>query len=70
MKLIKYGIKTYILADSISAYCYAFQIYDGVHRTIQDTVLFLMEDILYMNYKLYMDNFYNSVDLFKLLFAK
>ena len=29
-----------------------------------------MEDILYMNYKLYMDNFYNSVELFKLLLEK
>ena len=29
-----------------------------------------MEDLLEMNYKLYMDNFYNSVGLFELLLEK
>ena len=69
-KPIKYRIKTYVLADSLTGYCYQFIIYKGVARTISDIVLILMEDILEMNYKLYMDNFYNSVQLFEVLLEK
>ena len=69
-KPIKYGIKTYVLADSLTGYCYQFIIYEGVQRSIQDIVLILMEDLLEMNYKLYMDNFYNYVELCELLLEK
>ena len=49
-----------MVADSITGYCYGFLIYDGRSRTIKQIVLFLIDDLLYKNYRLYMDNYYNS----------
>jgi hypothetical protein len=69
MKPIKYGIKTYVIADSQSGYCYSLLVYDGKARTIQEIVLFLIGDLLYKNYRLYMDNFYNSVRTSEVLLA-
>ena len=63
MKPCKYGIKSYILADSVSNYCYDLIIYDGISRPLRETVLILVQDHLNKNHMLYMDNLYNSVGL-------
>ena len=69
MKPCKYGIKSYILADSVSNYCYDLIIYDGMTRPFRDTVWMLVHSHLNKNHMLYMDNLYNSVGLAEDLLA-
>ena len=68
-KPIKYGIKSYILCDSTNGYCYAMKPYCGIHSTLQDTVGFLTDGLQGFGYRLYMDNFYNSESLCRLLLS-
>jgi hypothetical protein len=63
MKPIKYGIKSYILADSHTAYCWNLLVYDGRARTLHEIVFFLLDRLRGNFYSLYMDNYYNSVAL-------
>ena len=63
MKPIKYGIKSYILADSESSYCYEVNTYEGTTKPFSQTVMDLVAPHLDKNHKLYMDNLYNSVKL-------
>ena len=63
-KPTKYGIKAYILADSTSGYCYNMDIYHRERKTIKDTVQGLLTSkCTGLWHSLYMDNFYNSVEL-------
>ena len=63
-KLTKYGIKAYILADSNSGYCWNMDMYCGQGKCLRATVFGLLSDAcLYSWHSLYMDNFYNSVEL-------
>lgn len=62
-KPIKYGIKSYVLADSTTGYCWNLLPYCGTHCTIPDTVTTLLGRLVGYGHKLYMDNFYNSVNL-------
>ena len=61
LKPTKYGIKSYICADSITAYCYKFVIYDGDYHSIDEIVNDLVTDLHGKNHRLHMDNYYNSV---------
>ena len=62
-KPTKYGIKSYILCDSRTGYCHALQPYCGTSSRIEEIVKNLLGDLLDRGYTLYMDNFYNSVEL-------
>ncbi|XP_054614360.1 piggyBac transposable element-derived protein 4-like [Dunckerocampus dactyliophorus] len=62
-KPIKYGIKSYILCDSYSGYCYNMQPDVGQARSLPDTVFSLLDRLPGHGYTLFMDNFYNSVAL-------
>ncbi|XP_014674059.1 PREDICTED: piggyBac transposable element-derived protein 4-like [Priapulus caudatus] len=62
-KPVKYGIKSYILADSQSGYCWFLKPYCGVGATVGDTVVELLGRLVNQGYILYMDNYYNSVRL-------
>ena len=62
-KPTKYGIKSYILCDSRTGYCHAMQPYCGNSSTLKEIVTNLLGDLLDKGYTLYMDNFYNSVEL-------
>ena len=63
-KPTKYGIKAYILVDSTSGYCYNMDIYHRERKTIKDTVQGLLTSkCTGLWHSLYMDNFYNSVEL-------
>lgn len=62
-KPAKYGIKLYILAEANSGYVTNFEIYSGIGSTTHDTVNHLMTNFKNCNYRLYMDNYYNSVKL-------
>jgi len=61
-KPIKYGIKSYILADSQSKYCWNIDVYHGVSKSLKETItsLFTPQNMSQWH-TLYMDNFYNSV---------
>ena len=63
-KPTKYGIKSYILADSQSGYCWNMAIYHHEKKTIKKTVHDLLAPkCLGLWHSLYMDNYYNSVEL-------
>ena len=67
-KPTKYGIKAYILADSASGYCWNMDIYHGKRKSIKETVTGLLTNIcLGLEHSLYMDNWYNSVELSEFL---
>ena len=63
MKPIKYGIKLYILAESDTGFVSNFQIYSGTGSTTSEIVTGLLDNFKNKNYHVYMDNFYNSVQL-------
>lgn len=70
-KPVKYGIKSYILADSTSHYCWNLDMYDGVRKSLSERVHGLLTPICYgLWHSLYMDNFYNSVALSTDLLSK
>ena len=70
-KPTKYGIKSYILADSITKYCYAIDTYCCEKKSIKETVQRLLTPECYGKWHhLYMDNLYNSVELFEILLDK
>ena len=69
-KSTKYGIKAYILADANSGYCWNMDIYYGQGKRLRDTVFGLLTDTcLHCWHSLYMNNFYNSVELSEELLA-
>ncbi|KAM3872215.1 piggyBac transposable element-derived protein 4-like [Diretmus argenteus] len=68
-KPTKYGIKSYILCDSANGYCYAMKPYCGEHSSLYDTVRFLVDGLEGFGYRLWMDNFYNSEAMCRLLLS-
>ena len=67
-KPIKYGIKSYILADSSSHYCWNLSMYHRVQNTLKETVATLLTPKChFLWHSLYMDNYYNSVAMSELL---
>ncbi|XP_053184300.1 piggyBac transposable element-derived protein 4-like [Scomber japonicus] len=62
-KPVKYGIKSYILCDSATGYCFNMQPYVGTASTLPDTVFTLLDRLPGHGYTLYMDNFYKSISL-------
>ncbi|XP_077437694.1 N-acetyllactosaminide beta-1,3-N-acetylglucosaminyltransferase 2 isoform X1 [Vanacampus margaritifer] len=68
-KLIKYGIKSYILCDSQTGYCFNMQPYVGISCFLPDTVFNLLDRLPGNGYTLFMDNFYNSIALCERLLA-
>ena len=75
-KPIKWGIKLWVLADSLNGYTVDFNIYIGkdASREISrfglghDVVVRLMSPYYNQGYHLFIDNFYSSVYLMKHLF--
>ncbi|KAG0437452.1 PiggyBac transposable element-derived protein 4 [Dictyocoela muelleri] len=69
MKPDKWGMKFYILAESVTGFVFNLRIV-GIKSTIEETVIDLCKSITEKNRKLYMDNYYNSVSLSKNLLEK
>lgn len=75
-KPVRFGLKNWVLADSVFPYVCNFQIYTGkdertpevglAHRVIMD----LAEPYLNKGHRLFMDNFYSSPALYEELFEK
>ena len=57
------GIKSYILCDSDTGYCWNLKPYSGKGSTVDSTVRYLISSLANKGYSLYMDNFYISVRL-------
>ncbi|KAK4324284.1 hypothetical protein Pmani_005124 [Petrolisthes manimaculis] len=68
MKPQKYAVKLYMLAESASGYIWNFKVYSGISQPTTGTVLDLVEQLEGYGYRLYMDNYYNSVSLCQTLF--
>ncbi|XP_061536929.1 piggyBac transposable element-derived protein 4-like [Phycodurus eques] len=66
-KPVKYGIKSYILCDSATGYCFNMQPDVGEARTTSEIVFSLLDRLAGHGYTLYMDDSYNSVPLCELL---
>ena len=62
-KPVKYGIKSYILCDSDTGYCWNLRPYSEKGWTVDKTVKFLIDDLEGKGHNLFMDNFYVSVRL-------
>uniref|UniRef100_A0A8C5FSV4 PiggyBac transposable element-derived protein domain-containing protein n=1 Tax=Gadus morhua TaxID=8049 RepID=A0A8C5FSV4_GADMO len=62
-KPVKYGIKSYILCDSATGYCFNMRPYVGEASTLPEIVFSLLDRLPGHGYTLFMDNFYNSVAL-------
>ena len=77
-KPTKYGIKLWVLADSSNGYTMDFNVYIGkaAGRDVSenglgyDVVMTLIKPFLNQGYRLFVENFYTSVTLFKDLFAQ
>ena len=75
-KPTKWGIKLWVLADSLNGYTCDFDVYIGRHAGHQvsdkglgyDVVMKLVTPLMNQGYHLYFDNFYTSVRLVKDLF--
>ncbi|XP_015436675.1 PREDICTED: piggyBac transposable element-derived protein 4-like [Dufourea novaeangliae] len=76
-KRARFGFKIYKLCESNSVYCYGFKIYTGQDKIqgsnvpVSETVVMqLAERILGKGYTLFLDNWYSSPNLYKILQAK
>jgi hypothetical protein len=76
MKPTKWGIKLWVLADSLNGYTCDFEVYIGKNDTNPptenglgyDVVMRLVRRLLNQGYRVFFDNFYTSVKLVKDLF--
>ena len=67
-KPTKYGIKSYVLADAKTRYCWNMDVYHGVSKTLKETVTGLLTpQCMSLWHSLYMNGFYNSVALSEFL---
>ena len=70
-KPVSHGIKSYVLADSKTYYCWNLYVYHKEKRSLKETVCGLLTPACFgLWHSLYMDNFYNSVALSEALLEK
>ncbi|XP_068193512.1 piggyBac transposable element-derived protein 4-like [Antennarius striatus] len=69
-KPVKNGIKSYIVCDSQTGYCYNMLPYVGQPSPLPDIVFSLLDRLTEQGYTVFMDNFYNSVQLCEQLFKR
>ena len=65
----KYGVKFYFLCEAGSGYVYSFSVYRGVSQTLKEIVYTLLSGLFGQGYNVYMDNYYNSVNFARDLYA-
>ncbi len=63
-------MKFYILTESDTSYVLQFRMYDGIHKSVKDTVNDLIKNYNNLYHRLFMDNYYNSFELNKQLLDK
>ena len=65
----KYGIQFYMLCEAKTGYVLDFIVYRGQGNKLKQTVKTLLKRYFHKGYRVFMDNFYNSVDLTEELYA-
>ncbi|XP_066964190.1 piggyBac transposable element-derived protein 4-like [Macrobrachium rosenbergii] len=65
----KYGIKFYMLCEAKSRYVIDFLTYGGSTSTLKDIVFTLMGPLFDKGYHVFMDNYYNSIELAEELYS-
>lgn len=65
----KCGIKLFLLAEAKTGYICNLDVYTGVSRRNEELVCILVEHLQHKGYKLYTDNFYNSVAVCATLYS-
>ena len=68
LKPDKYGIKIYMLCEAESGYCLDILVYDGKARSLRDIIFTLLQRFLGKGYRVFMDNYYNSVKIVEELY--
>ena len=63
LKPTKYGVKIYLLCEAKTGYVLDLLIYQGKKNTLRQIVWTLMQRYFNKGYCLYMDNYYNTVDI-------
>ena len=71
----KWGIKLWVLAESLTGYVSNFEVYTGASDTTEhglaySVVMNLIDSYLYLGHRLYVDNFYTSPKVFMDLLSK
>ncbi|XP_077397623.1 heterogeneous nuclear ribonucleoprotein U-like protein 1 isoform X1 [Festucalex cinctus] len=66
-KAVKFGIKSYLLCDSATGYCFNLEPDLGEARTTSEIVFSLLDRLPGHGYTLYMDYSYNSIAMCELL---
>jgi len=77
-KPVKFGIKVWVLADAVTAYCYNFDVYIGknaenVNKSLglsTKVVIALTKPLEMKGYEVYTDNFYTSPQLADYLYGR
>ncbi|XP_047365376.1 piggyBac transposable element-derived protein 4-like [Vespa velutina] len=69
-KITKYDILVRMLCDSVTGYISRYKIYSGIKKLLKDIVIKLLKNVTGKWHHLYMDNYYNSVELAEDLLMK
>ena len=75
---MKFGIKLWVLADAVAAYCYNLEVYTGKHRQQINRLMGLSARVVFgltkpihnFGHIIYTDNFYTSSILAKYLVSR
>ena len=65
----KYGVKLYMLCEAKSGYVLDFLTYGGTYSSLKDIVFALVGPYFDQGYHVFMDNYYNSVELAERLYS-
>ncbi|XP_014472553.1 PREDICTED: piggyBac transposable element-derived protein 4-like [Dinoponera quadriceps] len=66
-KITKYGILVRVLCEAVTGYVCNFHVYAADGKKLEDTVLTVIEPYKNIWHQIYQDNYYNSVNMAKIL---
>ncbi|XP_055944310.1 piggyBac transposable element-derived protein 2-like [Argiope bruennichi] len=66
-KITKYGILVRMVCESESGYICHFEVYSGVGKKLEETILSILQPYFGFNHHVYQDNYYNNVSTASIL---
>ncbi|GBN06184.1 PiggyBac transposable element-derived protein 4 [Araneus ventricosus] len=66
-KITKYGILVRMVCESESGYICNFEVYSGVGKKLEETILSILQPYFGFNHHMYQDNYYNNVSTASIL---
>ncbi|KAF8784272.1 PiggyBac transposable element-derived protein like [Argiope bruennichi] len=66
-KITKYGILVRMVCESESGYICNFEVYSGVGKKLEETILSILQPYFGFNHHVYQDNYYNNVSTASIL---